>query len=96
MIITIEGKRGEGKTTIADKILNGIKYSYIHENSLKSPFWSSFIEQDSEFLVIDEVVNYEKVYNMFNVDSLNINRKGKPRLQIKTPNIILIKQSRRS
>ncbi len=38
MIITIQGKQGEGKTTLAKKMRKGKKVSFIEENSLKSTF----------------------------------------------------------
>ena len=93
MIITIEGKQGEGKTTLAKKICKGKRVSFIQEHSLKSPFWANQMDDDTEILVVDEVANYEETYSLFRAGILRINRQCKEPLDVKMPDVILVRQS---
>lgn len=90
MIITIHGKKGEGKTSLAKKICNGKKHCIIEESFLKSPFWGNEIDLNAEVLIIDEVKNYNETFSFFNTDVLIINRQLKKPLNLKTPDVILI------
>tara|TARA_R110002012_G_scaffold279428_2_gene467445 strand:- start:1003 stop:1281 length:279 start_codon:yes stop_codon:yes gene_type:complete len=91
MIITIQGKQGEGKTTLAKKICKEKKVSFIEEHSLKSPFWTNQIDDNTDFIVVDDVTNYKEIYSIFRSEFLEVNRRGKDPFYIKTPNVILIR-----
>lgn len=93
MIITIEGKQGEGKTTLARKISKGKKTLFIPESSLTSPFWTNQMEDDTEFIVVDEVRKYDETCNVFRSDLLTINRRCKKPFNVKMPDVILVLQS---
>lgn len=90
MIITIQGKQGEGKTTLAKKICKGKKVSFIEEYSLKSPFWASQIDNDTDFILVDNVRDYEETYSVFRAEQLTINRPCKEKFDIKMPDVILV------
>ena len=91
MIITIEGKPNEGKTSLAKKICKGKKASFIQESSLSSPFWTAQMDDDTDFIVVDDVKNYEKTYSKFRCDQLTINKQCKEPVIVNLPNVILIK-----
>ena len=90
MIITIQGKQGEGKTMLAKKMCKGKKVSFIEEHSLKSPFWTSQMDDDTDFIVIDDVVNYEETYSIFRSEILTINKQCKNPVDVKMPDVILV------
>lgn len=90
MIITIEGKQGEGKTTLAREICKGKKVSFIKEHSLISPFWTNQMDDDTEMIVVDEVKKYEETYAIFRSDFLTINRQCKKPINVKMPDVILV------
>ena len=92
MIITIQGKQGEGKTTLAKKMCKGKKVSFIEEHSLKSPFWTTQIDNDTDYIVVDGVTNYEETYSIFRSEILIINRQCKKLVDVKMPNVILVRQ----
>ena len=60
MIITIEGKQGEGKTTLAKTILKNKKAIFIYEYDLKNKEWLLDVDNSIDFLVVDEVTKMEK------------------------------------
>ena len=91
MIITIQGKQGEGKTTLVKKMCKGKKVSFIEEHSLKSPFWTNQMDDDTDFIVIDDVTNYEETYSIFRAEILTINRQCKEPFDTKMPNVILVR-----
>lgn len=90
MIITIKGSQGEGKTTLAKKMCKGKKVFFIEEHSLKSPFWTSQMDDNTDFIVVDDVSNYEETYSIFRSEFLTINRQCKKPFDIKMPNVILV------
>jgi len=92
MIITIQGKQGEGKTTLAKKMCKGKKVSFIEEHSLKSPFWTTQMDNDTDYIVVDGVTNYEETYSIFRNEILTINRQCKKPVDIKMPDVILVRQ----
>lgn len=91
MIITIEGKQGEGKTTLAKKICKGKKVSFIDEHSLKSPFWTNQMDEDTDIIVVDNVKDFENTYSNFRAKSLSINRPCKNPINRKMPDVVLVK-----
>jgi broad-specificity NMP kinase len=91
MIITIEGRDNEGKTTFAKKISEGKKV-YIRELDLNSNFCFSEVDEDVEFIIIDDIKNYDKTYSFFKSEKLTINKQHKETIFIKMPHIILITQ----
>ena len=92
MIIIIQGKQGEGKTTLAKKMCIGKKASFIEEHSLKSPFWTNQMNDDTDFIVVDDVTNYEETYSIFRSEILTINRQCKEPVEVKMPDVILVRQ----
>jgi thymidylate kinase len=93
MIITIKGKEGEGKTLLAKEICKGKNVSFIEQHFLKSPFWTELIDDNVDFIIIDNVVDKSDVLDLFSLDEIQINRRMKNSYKIKTPNIILIECS---
>ena len=95
MIITIEGDRASGKTTLAKKICAGRKYSCIDESMIKTDFWAAHIDESVEFLIFDEVSKLDEIYNFFKEKNgvLTINIPCKKPSKIRMPHIILIKQT---
>jgi hypothetical protein len=91
MIITIQGKRGEGKTAVANKICEGKKSVCIAEYSLASAFWTEEIDVDTEIILIDDVRNYDKTCKYFRSEFLTINKQCKKPVNINMPDVILIK-----
>tara|TARA_R110002124_G_scaffold65918_3_gene180137 strand:+ start:290 stop:610 length:321 start_codon:yes stop_codon:yes gene_type:complete len=92
MIITIQGKQGEGKTTLAKKICKEKKVSLIQEHSLKSPFWTNPIDNDTDFILIDDVTNYEQTYSILKGETLTVNKPGKEPFGMKMPDVILVRE----
>ncbi|QQY83413.1 hypothetical protein JJL45_05325 [Tamlana sp. s12] len=90
MIITIEGKPSEGKTTLAKKLCKGKKVSFISEVSLKSPFWASQMDDDTEIIVVDDVKHYQESYSIFLSETLLINTPGEKSVEVKMPDVILV------
>lgn len=90
MIITIEGKKGEGKTSLARDICHGERVFEIEEQMLNSPFWTNEMAFHTETIIVDEVVNYRETRELFNKDLLEINKKGKHPINIKMPDVILV------
>ena len=63
MVIVIEGKQGEGKTTLVNKITQGAKVLTISEKDTSSINWMASLTHDTEYLVVDEVRQTRKVKN---------------------------------
>ena len=91
MIITIEGGRYEGRTTLAKEICKGKKVLFTDEHSLKSPFWTNQMDDDTDFIVVDDVTNYEETYSIFRGETLTVNRRYREPFNISTPNVILVR-----
>lgn len=87
MIITIEGKQGEGKTTLANEICKGKKTVFITESSLKNSMWSAQIDRETEFLVVDEVILFSKTQHFFRKAIRKFSKTEK------FPHVILINQT---
>ena len=92
MIITIQGRKGEGKSTLAKKICKEKKVLFIDEHSLKSPFWTIEIDNDTEFILVDDVTNYEETYSIFISEILTIHRQCKEPFDIQMPDVILVRK----
>ena len=86
MIITIQGKKGEGKTSLVKKICKGKKVSFIEECSLKSPFWVNQMDKNTELIVVDNIKHYNDTYGIFRKKMLIINRRSKEPINV-IPNI---------
>ena len=93
MIITIEGKRGEGKTMLAREITKGKRAVWINEYRLDSQWWTGLIDKTTEFIVFDEISDINKLNHLINADSLIIQKPMKPPYLIPMPSLILIHQS---
>lgn len=94
MIITIEGKRGEGKTMLAREITKGKRAVWINEYRLDSQWWTGLIDKTTEFIVFDEISDINKFNHLVNGDSLIIHNPMKPSYEIPMPSLILITQSK--
>ena len=92
MIITIEGHRAEGKSTLAKSIYGCKKTSFIQESSLGSSFWASSLDSCTEVIVVDDVKDYKNTCNFFKNETIIINERFGNSFDIKTPMVILIKQ----
>jgi hypothetical protein len=93
MIITIKGKRGEGKSLLAMQIIKKDSFVMLVENDLKSNFRLSKLTNKTKYIIIDDVVNYNKIYNIFKAKTLRINIQFQESFVIEMPNIIIIKAS---
>lgn len=93
MIITIEGKKGCGKNYTAEEIVKGCGYILITESDMLNPFFTGRISETTEYVIIDDVQNYEKVRTFFNKDEIEIIRRGEPSYMDEMPHIIIIKKS---
>lgn len=93
MIITIEGNPEEGKTSLAKKICENRKTVFINSCSIFTPFGFMSIENDTEFIIVDDIKrkDFEKVYSVFKQKNIQIERRGEKIFSIKTPNVILIR-----
>mgnify|MGYP003640975131 CR=1 FL=1 len=74
------------------KMCIGKKVSFIEEHSLKSPFWTNQMNDDTDFIVVDDVTNYEETYSIFRSEILTINRQCKEPVEVKMPDVILVRQ----
>lgn len=92
-IITIEGSRESGKSTLARKITAHNKTITIAEYQLMDPFWTSMIKDGTEYVIIEDVKEYEITKEKFNQKTLSIYKRGLPEKEISMPSIILIKNS---
>jgi len=101
MIITIEGSRGEGKTELSKFLAMNFGYALeINEYNLrhKGTIWISS-EKHTDYLranviIIDDVRNYSKMIEFFSKPEIHIDVACGGKFKIKTPHIILIKQSK--
>ena len=91
MIITIEGNTGEGKTTLAKTICIGKKFLFIEESFLRSPFWTSQLDDETDFILVDNIRNYKTTKDIFENEFLTINRRSENAFDIKMPDVILVK-----
>jgi cytidylate kinase len=91
MIITIDGKKGEGKTTLVKNICKGKKVSFINECSLVSKFWTCQLDNDTDIIVIDEVKHFNKTYSIFSNAFLTIENPQKEPFVLNMPDVILVR-----
>jgi hypothetical protein len=93
MIITIEGKPSSGKSLLAEQICFGKNFKIIPEYNLSQCFWTNYlgVNEETEFIIVDDVKEYDKTYYLFKPDFLWIMERGKKDFKIKMPTIILIK-----
>ena len=93
MIITIQGKQGEGKTSLAKKIYENRKAVFINVRDIFARFGFMSVENDTEFIIVDDIKrkDFEKVYSVFTENNIKIERRGEKSFSIKTPNVILIR-----
>ena len=90
MVITIQGKPGEGKTNLAKKICEGKKVYHVEESSLKHPFWTQVMDEDIDFILVDDVKNYNETYAVFRSEKLTIEKRGKYPVDIIMPDVVLV------
>lgn len=90
MITIIQGKPGEGKTTLAKKIGEGKKCCFIEEHSLKHPFWAASLERDTQLIIIDDVKNLQETLSFFQRDILIVDKPRKKPFSMPMPDIILV------
>ena len=92
MIITIEGDKGTGKTTMAGKIGKGAVTFYSTPIELENPLWSLNMSPTTHYIVIDGIDRgYGNIKKMFSKKMLKIQRKDGKKISIVMPTIILIK-----
>jgi len=91
MIITIEGKRASGKTTLAEKITRGSKTVQAFNFMFIGKFWN-FLKKDTEYIVIEGVEDEQLFRDIFDKDIIEVNHLNKKPFYMKPPHVILIKQ----
>ena len=94
MIITIEGKKGEGKTKLAEQISKGKIVHYITEEHLKNGirFRFSCLYINTDYIIVDDVIDIEAARDFFKTENLWIEQRGQEGFYIPTPDVILIKR----
>lgn len=92
MIITIEGTPRSGKSEIARVICKGKKTVFLAEHNFKSPWWSQAIAVDTDFVIIDDVINANMILSRFEGEFLTIDHPVEGSFIVKTPNVIIIKK----
>ena len=96
MVIVIEGKQGEGKTTLVNKITQGAKVLTISERDLHSRNWVSDLTDDTEYLVVEVVRELRKVKEQLvgptHIAFIPLYSRCMQRIKL-PPNVIIVKQS---
>lgn len=93
MIITIEKAEKESKADIFDFFEDITKVVFIHEYQLKNAMLSKLVEEDTDYIVIDNLTDYAFCYNFFKDKKfIRLNKHEDNLIKIPTPNIILIKK----
>lgn len=92
MITTITGSPNEDKMSLALKIAEGKKKKIITLTSEPNYFTFSFLEHDTEILIIDNVKNnfLDELYFIFRLNSVTAEKQGDQPYSVKTPDVVLI------
>lgn len=94
----IRGKRGCGKTTEMIKMIEGKNVLILNPfYDRESSFFFNDLTDDIDVIVFEECSSEQllKVVNQhFRFDEIHVNRKYKTRIRVKTPDFIIIMQSR--
>lgn len=93
MIITIEGKAGEGKNLLSKKITQGSTSILLDEYEVGRAFWNRNISKTTDFVIIDDVKDFDLIYSVFNREFLTVDKRGEKSFIIEMPHIIIIKYS---
>ena len=92
MITTIQGKPNEDKMSLALKIADGKKRQITTLTSEPNCFTFSFLEHDTEILIIRDVKKefLDELYFIFRLDKIIIEKQGEQPYSVKTPDVVLI------
>lgn len=90
MIITIEGRPGEGKSTLAGAICAGKNVLHITENDLNGRLWFC-TDNVPDYIVVDNVNNIELVKDWFSSDNIIYHVKFEENMDVPMPHVIIMK-----
>jgi hypothetical protein len=94
MIITIEKAIRKSKSDIFDLFEDLTKVVFVHEYQLKNAMLSKIVEIDTEYIIIDNLIDYAFCYNFFRgKKTIRLNKHIDQLIEIPMPHIILIKQT---
>lgn len=93
MITLITGPANSGKSTKAKEITKNKNTEWFTGRKLNHTYAFSQVDDNTEYLVIDEANNIDQLKCFFKDDKLLINRKMKKPIHIKLLNIIIISQT---
>ena len=91
MIVSIEGKPGDGKSSFAKKIMHNFKHIYLYGWQINKPFWTRLINESIDWIIVDDVKNMDEAKTLFRSEYLEIEKRGEYPYFIPMPNVILIK-----
>ena len=90
MIITIEGKPGEGKSKLASMICANKNVLYMEESYLGGRLWFC-ADRTPDYIVVDNVNNIERVKDWFSSDKIVYHLKFEGEMEVPMPHVIIMK-----
>lgn len=90
MIITMEGRPGEGKSTLANAICADKNVLHITEDDLNGRLWFC-TDNVPDYIVVDNVNNIERVKDWFSSDKIVYHIKFEGKMEAPMPHVIIMK-----